>query len=248
MAVITHDPGESMPKHEVVYSSDERKRGEERAPAVSHEERATTAVLTGGTSLELIGGGAAVVLAIIGLAGYLPDYMAAISTIVIGGALVAHGASVTARWTDTLRRAAVDRQDRIVISEGIGSEVFGGACGIALGILALAGVSPFVLLPVAAIVLGAAVLLGAPAQPDLAKLAPDRDARIGRITYEAVEGSAGAMFLVSIGAVVLGILALLRVGPVLALVMVAMLALGGVLFLGGSALTARFARRLYQTA
>jgi hypothetical protein len=115
-----------------------------------------------------------------------------------------------------------------------------------LGILALADVIPFVLLAVALIVVGGAILLGAPAQPELARLAPDRDRRIGRITYEAVEASTGAMVLAGAGSVVLGILALIHVGPPLTLVLVGMLVVGGALVLGGSALTARFARRLQQ--
>ncbi len=48
---------------------------------------------------------------------------------------------------------------------GIGTEVFGGLAVIALGVLALFGVSPLTLLPVAALVLGVALLLGGPAQP-----------------------------------------------------------------------------------
>jgi hypothetical protein len=108
-------------------------------------------------------------------------------------------------------------------------------------------VVPFVLLSVAAIVLGGSILLGAPAQPDLARVAPDVDRRIGRITYEAVEGTSGAMGLVGAGAIMLGILALIGVGPAFILVMVAMLAIGGAVFLSGSALTAQFARRLVQT-
>lgn len=249
MPIMTDAPNEAKPQPEVLYGGEpEAGAAERRSPVARGEEQTTAAVLTGGTSLELVGGGAAVVLAIVGLAGYLSEYMAAIATIAIGGALLAHGAAVTARWSDTLRRAAADRRERFELREGIGSELFGGAAGIALGILALAGVTPFVLLAVAAIVLGAAVLLGAPVQLDLARLAPDQDARVGRVTYEAVEGSTSTMLFVSLGAVVLGILALIRVGPALTLVMVAMLALGGALFLGGSALTTRFARRLQQVS
>ncbi|HEX8115363.1 MAG TPA: hypothetical protein VF516_46875, partial [Kofleriaceae bacterium] len=163
-----------------------------------------------------------------------------------GGALLAHGAAVTARWTDTMRRAAGDRAEQVEIGGAAGSELLGGAGAIVLGILALAGVMPLVLLPVATIVIGGTILLGAPAQPEIARLAPDRDRRMSRITYEAVEGASGGMALAGLGAIVLGILALLRVGPVYTLVQVAMLVVGIALLVGGSALTARFARRLQQ--
>lgn len=251
MPVTTHDsPEPDVSRHEVIYSGEERRAGTDRrrTPVPVHEAKLTTATLTGGSSLELIGGGVAVVLAIIGLAGYLSVYMAAISTIAIGGALLAHGGAASARWSDAIRQAATDRTERIELGGGIGSEVFGGAAGIVLGILALAEVRPLVLLPVAAIVLGGAILLGAPAQPDLARLAPDRNPRIGRLTYEAVEASTGAMVLVGLAAIVLGILAVIDVGPVVTLVTVSTLAIGGALLVTGSALTARFARRLQQIA
>lgn len=245
--LTTHDSPEPVPtRHEVIYSGEDRRIGQDRRRAVVHDEKLTATAMTGGSSLEVIGGAGAVVLAIIGLAGYLPMYMAPIATIAIGGALLAHGAAVTARWTDTMRRETAERTERIELTGGVGSEIFGGLAGIVLGILALAGVVPLVLMAVAAIVLGGAILLGAPAQQDLARLAPDRDQRIGRYTYEAVEASMGTMALVGCGAIVLGILALVRVGPALTLDMVAMLAVGGALLVTGSALTARFVRRLQQ--
>lgn len=82
------------------------------ASATQHDELVTTSTLMGGSSLELLGGACAVVLSIIGLAGYLPIFMTAISTIAIGAALFAHGAAVTARWTGTMRRVAGDHVAR----------------------------------------------------------------------------------------------------------------------------------------
>lgn len=255
MPVTTQTPGEP-PRHEVIYNRENREeRREDRRddrlttgehPAeVAHEEKISAATLAGGSSLELIGGGAAAVLAIIALTGTLPFYMTTIATIVIGGALLAHGAAVTARWTDTMRRAGDDRAE-MEIGRGVGSEFLGGAAAIVLGILALAGVMPLVLLPVAMIVVGGTILLGAPAQPEIARLAPDRDRRMSRITREAVEGTSGGMVLAGLGAIVLGILALVRVGPADTLVQVSLLAIGVALLLGGSALAARFGRRLQQ--
>ncbi len=249
MPVTTQTPGEP-PRHEVIYNREDRREDRvttgERPAEAAHEERISAATLAGGSSLELIGGGGAAVLAIIGLAGTLPFYMTTIGTIVIGGALLAHGAAVTARWTDTMRRAASDRAEQVEIGGGAGSEFLGGAGAIVLGILALAGVMPLVLLPVSMIVIGGTILLSAPAQPEIARLAPDRDRRMSRITREAVEGTSGAMVLAGLGAIVLGILALVGVGPVYTLVQVSLLAVGIAVLLGGSALTARFARQLQQ--
>jgi hypothetical protein len=251
MPVTTQPPGES-PRHEVIYNREERRddRGTtaEHPAEVAHEEKISAAMLAGGSSLELIGGGAAAVLAIIGLAGYPPLFMTSIAAIAIGGALLAHGAAVTARWSDTMRRVAGDRSEQIEIGGGAGSEFLGGATAIVLGILALAGARPLVLLSVAAIVVGGTVLLGAAAQPEIARLAPDRDRRMSRLTHEVLEGASGGMVLAGLGALVLGILALVGVGPVYTLVQVALLAVGVALLVGGSALTARFARRLQQLA
>ena len=232
MPIITNETGEGRPTHEVLYENREAARTEE-TPTRDRERVVGAATMTGGSSLELIGGAGAVVLAIIGLAGYWPLYMAAIATIAIGGALLAHGAAASARVASTLRD--ISGRDRVELGSGLGGEVLGGAAGVTLGILALVGIAPMVLLSVAAIVVGGAILIGAPAQPNLPGV---------RGSHQAIEGTSGAMALAGAGAVVLGILALLKVGPVLTLVMVAMLAVGGALFLEGSALTARFARRL----
>jgi len=246
MATVTNEPRDQVPGQEVVYNGSERRSGAERRREVS-ADRVTTAAITSGSSLELLGGAAAVVLAIIGLTGFMPGTMTAIATIVIGGALLVHGAAVAARWKEA-QQVAIERNERFELAGGLGSEVLGGATAVVLGILALANIVPLTLLAVAAIVLGGSIMFGAPAQPDIARLAPDRDQRFGNMTYRAVETSTGAMELAGIGAVVLGILALLRIGPPLTLVMVAMLAVGAAVLLGGSALTARFARRLQHTS
>jgi hypothetical protein len=240
MPVITHDtPGSP----EVIYHHDT----EARAPAaISKQDEITNVAITGGSSLEVIGGAGAVVLAIIALAGFLPLYLTSIACIAIGGALLAHGASVAARWNDTISRMG-STMERTEVAGGLGSEVLGGCAGIVLGILALVGVMPMVLLSVAAIVLGASVLFAAPAEPPIARFASDRDRKIGRLTFQAVEASSGTMVLAGVGAAVLGILALLRVGPPLVLSVVAMLALGGAVLLAGGALTTRFARRIEQS-
>ena len=91
-------------------------------------------------------------------------------------------------------------------------------------------------------------MLGSPAQPELADIAVDRDARVGRHTYQAVEATSGAMALAGVGAVVMGILALINVAPPLMLGLVAMLVVGGALLLVGGALVTRFARMLHQRA
>jgi hypothetical protein len=208
-------PHRPDPRHETLYTSSD-------FDALVRTER----VLVGGTSAELMGGIAAVVLAVIGIAGCAPSPMAGAATVAIGVAMLAQGASIAARWTDALRRLA----------GGVGTEIFAGVVGIVLGVLALAGVIPQVLRPVAAIVIGTSLLLGSDAQPALVEL--DRDRRRGR---EVVRASAGALLLAGVAAIVLGIVGLLGLGPEIVLSLVAMLSVGGALVL--TALTAWLVRR-----
>jgi hypothetical protein len=210
----------------------------------SRDERLTAGTIAGGSSLEVLAGAGAIVLAIIGLIGYYPFYMASIATIAVGAALLVYGGAIAARWSDTVRR--LRRTDEELVAGGVGTEIVGGIAGIILGIIALAGILPFTLLAVAAIVLGGSVLLGGAAQPDVAIFSFDRDPRIERVTRRSVETSGGVMVLVGAAAVVLGILALVQIGPALALATVAMLALGAGLLLAGGATAARFGRRLTQ--
>jgi hypothetical protein len=240
MPIITHVPDEQRPRDDRVGAGDHRNAMTEDT-ATKH--KTTAATITGGSSLEALGGAGAVVLAILALSGILPFFLTAIATIAIGGALLAHGLAVAARWNDTVARVGAETE-RVELAGGMSSEVLGGAAGIALGILALANVIPMVLLPIAAIVLGGSILLATPAQPEVARLAREPDAKYDRITYEGVQATSGAMALAGAGAVVLGILALLHVGPVLVLSVIAMLAVGGAELLSGGALTARFAHNL----
>jgi hypothetical protein len=214
-----------------------------RAPASTPDERRTVRIFAGGTSIETLGGLTAVVLAVIGVTGFQQIYMLGAACIATGLALLAHGGSIAARWNEVLRRLDGERFDRSELVGGIGTEVFGGAVGLILGVLALANVRPFVMLPVAAIVFGGSLLLGGAAQPELEALVPDYETRYRRFTHDAIQASGGVMVMVGIAAAVLGILALLDVGPVLTLTLVGMLCIGAALFMAGGALTARFARR-----
>lgn len=206
---------------------------------VAVEDKTTTGVLTGGASLEVIGGAGAVVLAIIALTGTLPFYLTAIATIAIGGALMSQGAAIAARWRETVLRVG-GRDEQFELGSGIAAETLGGACGVVLGILSLAHIYPNYLLPIAAMVFGGTLLIGSPSQAELANLGADRYDRVMR---EAVRASSGVMALVGIGAGVLGLLALIKVGPAFTLTMVAMLIFGGGLLLSGGTLAAKFGRR-----
>jgi hypothetical protein len=162
----------------------------------------------------------------------------------LGMALFAQGLAVMSRWRDAVKRFAKGRGTRHeLIGGGVSIEAFAGLVGVVLGILALSGVNPLVVLPTAVTVYAGALLLGGATQPDLVFLAPERNPRIAKLTYDAIQTSGGVMVLVGVAAAVLGILALLEVGPILTFTLVALLAIGAALLFAGGALTARLVRR-----
>lgn len=234
-----------LSKHETLYQDPDY--GRPGGPSTAwRQDKATSRVLAGGSSLEMFGGLTAFVVALIGFA-FLPFQMAGVATIAIGVALFAQGTAIASRWREALRRIEGTRDapriERQEIASGVSTEVFAGIVGVVLGIVALAGVRPLVVLPASLIVFGGALLLGGAAQPDLVYLAPERNPRAARITYNAIQASGGIMVLAGVAAAVIGILALLEVGPVLMLTLVGQLAIAGALVFAGGALTARLLHR-----
>jgi hypothetical protein len=206
------------------------------------EKRVVAAASTGAVT-ESIGAAGAIVLAILGLAGILPTAMMAVTTIVLGAAILLDAGAVSARHDrlvgETLGADA--RRLRALVGGGISAESLAGVAGIALGILALLGVAPIALCSVALIAFGAGLLFGSAAKGRFASLHTSQygtheSAR--HIIDETLHVSAGAEVLVGIGAVVLGILALLGLQPV-TLILVGFLSVGATMLLSGSALGAR---------
>jgi hypothetical protein len=197
-------------------------------------DRATQLAIASGSSFELLTSLFATGVAIAGIAGYFPLYMAATATIAVGFALLAQGGTLAARWQNATHIAATEHKEAL----GIGTEVIGGFAGIGLGALALFG-APLVLLPASAIVLGTALLFGGPAQPQIAEVAPRRF----RVTRDAVRTSGSVMVMAGLGALVLGVLGFMMQGAVVVLSLVATLTIACALVLAGGTVTARFARR-----
>ncbi len=241
MGYVSRHKRRDLSRYETVYEDPdyERLRAAEGPP---REEKITAGMLTGGSTLESIGGLVAVILAVLGFSQQ-PLEMAAIATIAIGVGLLAQGASIMTRWRQAVRKLEAAHLDRSELVEGVSTEVFGGVVGIVLGITALAGIRPAILLPVAALVFGGSLLLGGATQPDLVYLAPERNPRIARATFGAIRASGNVMVLAGVAAAVLGILGLVGVGPPLGLTLAALLGIGVALLFAGGALTTRFVRR-----
>ena len=192
-----------------------------------------------GSVFEAVMGAGTVALTILGLAGVLPLYFAAIAVIAVGVGLLSEGGAIAARYNDLLWEAKAAHLDNRSLGSGMAAESVAGVAGIALGILALVGVDPMVLLPVAAIVFGAALLVGSGMTRDLNRYAsgPWGGHETHRLTRGAVSAASGGQLLVGAGAVTLGVLGVIGLSPLL-LTLVALLSLGGATLLSGSALGA----------
>ena len=198
-----------------------------------------------GSAAEALGGAAAVVLAIIGLAGGLPTAMMCIATIVLGGAILLDSLAITARYQHLVRDTwgSEARSTKAEVGTGVSAESLAGIAGIVLGILALLGYMPETLCAVALIVFGGGLMLGSLARRRFHATSTEHfgagaSSTAMRALHEATGVATGGDLLIGVGAVVLGILALLGVYP-LTLVLIGLLAVGGAVMLGGSVLGAK---------
>jgi len=205
----------------------------------SHDSMARTVAT--GSGAEAVAGGAALVLAILGLAGLLPIVLASIAVIATGAAFLFQGAAVAARHRLLTLEAGGGEAE---IEMGVSAEIIGGLASIALGILALVGVETMALLAVSAIVFGGTLLFGSPAMYRASRAEPGNQV-VDEIARQTTAGAAGAQALVGIGAITLGILALVGIVPQ-TLVLVAVLCVGGAALLSGGALTTKMVGLLYR--
>jgi hypothetical protein len=236
---------EEMPVQTDGRSSEELKERarEQREPAkmFRRENRVLAEFVASGSSVEALGGAAAVVLGILGLSGVFPLYLAPIAVIAVGGALLLEGAAIASRFGGLLSALTDGRTGEISLAGGVSTGFIAGATGIVLGILSLLGLYPAVLAPIAIIVFGGALVLGAGMEARLTHLeAVHAGAHeiAQEVTREAVLVATGTQVLVGLGIVTLGIIALSGVFPIV-LTLVALLALGGSILLSGTALASR---------
>lgn len=206
------------------------------------ERRKSVKAVAGGSITEALCGAAAAVLAIIGLAGTMPGYMASIATIAFGVALLAQGGAIAARHQQMLHEVApTGWESRAEVSGGMGAELLAGGAGVVLGVLGLLGVATATLIPIAIIVFGGALLLGSSATADLSSLAdPYGNERFAHFTRQATVAASGAQVLLGIASIVLGIIALVGIDPV-TVTLVALLVLGASVFFSGTAVSSRMA-------
>lgn len=207
--------------------------------------RRTAKVIAGASTTEAIVGAGAAVLAIVGLAGVWPTYMAAIAAIAVGAALLSEGAGAAAQYSELMTRSNGSHYEKAVTGTGMSTQMFGGLAGVTLGVLALLGIAPMTLLSVSVIVFGASVLLGTAAPMEVESMVERRyETEPHPIAQQAVQAAEGGRVLVGIASAVLGILVLTGVGDPMILILSALLTIGAAEFLGGSTLGARLGMAL----
>lgn len=198
-------------------------------------------VTIGGSVIEAAAGIGAVVLAILGLSGIIPDTLAAIGMIAAGGAFISQGGAVATQYSKAMSLSTDDRIDAAELGGGLTAEILGGIAGATLGILALIGIQDQTLLAVAAIVFGSSLLLGSGMMARLNAISREPMAEhetADFIAREAVMATGGAQVLAGIGAGALGVLALVGIQP-MTLILVALLTVGAAIVVSGSAVTAK---------
>ena len=207
----------------------------------SPEDRHIAESVGSGSAAEIIGGIAAIVLTILGLAHVAPSLMLTIATIAIGAALVFEGGSIAAQYSRIISKTTENSVQAIEMGGGMSAEMVAGIAGIVLGILALLGLDSLTLSASAVIVFGAAMSLGSGMTSRLNDLKIEVSGAhqsAQRVAHEVVSAAAGTQVLVGLAAGVLGILALVGIAPMV-LVLVGLLAVGTSLLLSGGAVGGR---------
>jgi hypothetical protein len=193
-------------------------------------ERALVESANGEPLAEAIGGVVTVVLAILGLAHIVPNYLVPIAVIVFGAVLMTHGATLMSEYSQVARANAA-----VHVSGGVSAVFLAGAAGIVLGILALLGIEATALTAIAVIAYGAVLVLSANSSLHLHALRTIRtEGQPEMVGEDILTGSGGFLAMTGLSAVVLGILALAGFDPAI-LVLVSLLAMGATIVFTGTA-------------
>lgn len=213
---------------------------ETRTPA---EEKRKVKVASSGGVAEIVAALAVLALGVLGLVGIYPQIMASIGIIVIGAAFLLAGSALAARFSSL---AAMAEGGAAEFGIGMSWEFLGGIAICALGVLALIGIVPMILVPAAVIVSGGTLTFSSGVNARLNSLEAEYRAvsEFGRNTArEGGSPSSGIQILVGLGAITLGILALIGIYPLI-LSLVGILTVGAGQFASGSAMSFS----MFQTA
>jgi hypothetical protein len=202
-----------------------------------------------GLLTEGAAGIAAIVLAVIALAGVSTGALASITTIIIGVALMVQAFNTAAEVGKAHSASASDAAPTAVdLSMGFGGEIMiyiaAGLTGIILGILGLVGIHTGYLLAAALIVFGAALILSSATANQAVTIGTGFGSR------PQVNHSAGAVsgleVMIGFAAIVLGILSLVLASTSV-LILVGFIAVGAALLMVSASFSGAVARLFATT-
>jgi hypothetical protein len=203
------------------------------------ERASVERTLAGSYGIAAIAGLAVLIMAILALVNIVPVRLTAAAVIAGGLAFLVEGAGIAARARQIQHRTAGAGGETSALGGGVSVQLLAGVAGVTLGILALVGIEPITMLASSLIVFGAALLLGTLAVRETGDLAATRSEE-GGLTQRTIQTSNGARVFVGLGALALGVLTVIGVGPTLVLTQIGLLAVGAILLLSGSVLGSRF--------
>jgi hypothetical protein len=184
-----------------------------------------------GLLTEGAAGIAAIVLAIIALAGVSAAALTSIAAIVIGVGLMIQAFNSAAEHSKMMNADAATGAYRAEFGGDVMVDCLCGLTGIVLGILALVGTAAAHLLPPALIVFGGALLIsGALSMRPRTLPMSSSGSEALAVTYQGSAEAGGMEILIGLAAIVLGILSLLMTGTWV-LVLVGFIAVGAAMLL-----------------
>jgi hypothetical protein len=178
---------------------------------------------------------AAIVLAVIALAGISAPILASIVTIVIGVGLMVQAFNSAAEGSKAASAGLAASAPTTEIGGEVMVDCLTGITGIVLGVLALVGINAPHLVPVALIVFGGALLLGGamqmrPRTAPIVTTAPGAPGQVEVVSHQGSAAAGGMEVMVGIAAIVLGILSLILMSSWV-LVLVGFIAVGAALLM-----------------
>jgi hypothetical protein len=191
---------------------------------------------------ENLAGGGAIALAIIGLAGIVPSFVAAIAVLAIGTAFLFEGAGIAARLSRLMKLQSGGTLDAAEFGGGMSAEFFAGLAGVTLGILAIVGMVPAHLIAIAVLVFGAAIMRGSRSVARINSqmieyMDESREAK--NVANELVMSAEGVHLLIGMAAVILGIIAVIGKTEPMILSLVGLLIIGFGNLLSGKAVNGK---------
>ncbi len=207
--------------------------------ALTKDTKGWARFMEGSSVVETVGGIAGIVLAVIGLANIDQTYMVAVASIVLGAALLFQGGIVAAEYAEIMSRFEGGPYSEF--GGGIGAEALAGATAIVLGILSFFSANALTLMSVAGIVLGGGMVLSSGVVLRLNSVKIEVSEGPGEAKYAAQRAISGASFtqiFVGLGAMILGILALIGINS-MTLTLVSMLVVAASILLSGGSIFGR---------